>query len=90
VPFKARAEPSRLRQMWLATLLSQAPGDRRPALGRSAVAAVHRLSGAPAGRPCGAAGTHRPRAAVGHGPGQGANRRPGLARHSARRGTRIL
>src|SRR5580700_4390827 len=60
--------------MWLATLLSQAPGDRRPALGRSAVAAVHRLSGAPAGRPCGAAGTHRPRAAVGHGPGQGANR----------------
>jgi hypothetical protein len=27
VPFKARAEPSRLRQMWLATLLSQAPGD---------------------------------------------------------------
>jgi hypothetical protein len=77
VPFKARAELSRLRQMWLTTLLSQAPGGRRPALGRSAVAAVHRLSGSPTGRPCRAAGTHRPRAAVGHGPGQGANRRPG-------------
>ena len=81
MPFKARAEPSRLRQMWLATLLSQAPGGRQPALGRSAVAAVHRLSGAwPRSLPyCPAHAANR-RSVWITGPSGGRSREPSRAR----------